>query len=94
VNGLVRWSAVLADPRVTSPRRQRGALNGVVLGAFAISWLLRTARPDHAADAVLVVLEVFALTYAAVSGARGGLVERHVAVDPDEHATCGDRSNG
>ena len=83
--GLMRWSVVLADPDVTPVDRRRGALTTVLLAAFAISWLIRVARPDRAADGVLILLEVLALAHAALAAGRdGSLVEQHVvALDPD-----------
>ena len=46
------------------------------------------ARPDRAADGVLILLEVLALAHAALGAGRdGSLVERHVvALDPDAGA--------
>jgi uncharacterized membrane protein len=88
VAGFLDW---LKIPRGTRAKRI-GAIHGigneVMLGIFAVSWLIRLSRDgDHAPNAIAFLLSLAAIGLAGVTGWLGSeLVERlGVAVHPGAH---------
>jgi uncharacterized membrane protein len=85
--GLIDW---LAIPKGTRAKRI-GALHGIgnvlVVGLFAVSWLLRYSNPLYVGAAPLVV-SIAAVSLALVTGWLGGeLVDRlAIGVDDGAHA--------
>jgi len=86
VFGAIDW---LALPRGTRAHRiglLHGLVNLVVVGAFAVSWLLRLGAPATPSS-LAVILGFLGVSLACVSGWLGGeLVERlGVGVHPNAH---------
>jgi hypothetical protein len=86
VVGWIDWSAIPARTRAKRVGLVHGAGNVVVLGLFALSWLLRRETPGPPPTEA-VVASVVGLGLALVTGWLGGeLVERlNVSVDDGAH---------
>jgi uncharacterized membrane protein len=85
--GLWDWLAIPAGTRAKSIGLWHGVGNVVVIGLFAVSWLLRWDDPAYLPTTLTFVLEVAAVGLGAVTGWLGGeLVDRlGVGVDPGAH---------
>ncbi|MCL4295123.1 MAG: DUF2231 domain-containing protein [Anaerolineae bacterium] len=87
VFGLWDWLAIPAGTRAKSIGLWHGIGNVVVVGLFAISWLLRWDDPAYLPTTLTFVLEVVAIGLGGVTAWLGGeLVDRlGVGVDPGAH---------
>jgi uncharacterized membrane protein len=87
VFGLVDWLAIPQGTRAKRVGAWHGIGNVVVVGVFAISWLLRYGATAYAGS-VPLVLSIVAVGVALVTGWLGGeLVDRlGVGVDDGAHA--------
>lgn len=85
--GLWDWLAIPAGTRAKSIGLWHAVGNVVVMGLFAVSWLLRWDDPAYLPTTLTFVLEVVAIGLGAVTGWLGGeLVDRlGVGVDPGAH---------
>lgn len=86
VFGLIDWLAIPAGTRAKTIGLWHGVGNVVVVGIFAVSWLLRMDEPREP-GLVPVLLAVVAVALAALTGWLGGeLVDRlGVGVDDGAH---------
>jgi len=84
VFGAIDWTAIPSGTRAKRIATLHGAGNVVIVGLFAIAWLLRNDDPPKDASGLPIVLEVVGLLLALVTGWLGGeLVDRlGVGVDP------------
>ncbi|MFP5219940.1 MAG: DUF2231 domain-containing protein [Actinomycetes bacterium] len=85
--GAIDWLAIPAGTRAKRVGAVHGLGNVVVVGLFAVSWLLRVDEPGHVPGSLALTLAVVAAALAGVTGWLGGeLVDRlGVGVDPDAH---------
>jgi uncharacterized membrane protein len=84
VFGLVDWLAVPSGTRAKSVGLWHGIGNVVVVGLFAVSWLVRWGDPNYVPTALGFTLSLVGVGLGAVTGWLGGeLVDRlGVGVDP------------
>ena len=87
VFGSIDWFAIPTGTRAKRIGLLHGGANVVVVGIFALVWLMRGDRPDTAPTTNLFLLEVVALALGSVAGWLGGeLVDRlGVGVDDGAH---------
>ena len=87
VFGFIDWMAIPGGTRAKRIGLLHGGSNVVVVGAFALAWLLRGDAPETAASTGVFVVEVAALALGSVAGWLGGeLVDRlGVGVDDGAH---------
>jgi uncharacterized membrane protein len=84
VFGLIDWLAIPAGTRAKRVGAWHGLGNLVVVGLFAVSWLLRVGDDWHPGGLALVFSFAAVLVAGATSWLGGELVERlGVGVDPD-----------
>lgn len=86
VFGLVDWLAIPAGTRAKRIGAIHGLGNVVVLGLFAVSWLLRLGMPDLEPTIWAVALSLAAAVVAAVAGWQGGELVERLGVGVDEGA--------
>ena len=84
--GLIDWLAIPAGTRAKRIGLLHGALNVLVILAFAVAWLQRGATLNHAPTYGVFFLEVAALGVGAVSGWLGGELVDRLAVGVDDGA--------
>jgi uncharacterized membrane protein len=87
VFGLIDWLAIPAGTRAKRIGLLHGASNVIVVGAFALVWLMRGGAVGNAPTTGVFTLEVAALLLGSVAGWLGGeLVDRlGVGVDDGAH---------
>ena len=87
VFGFIDWMAIPGGTRARRIGLLHGGSNVVVVGAFALAWLLRGNTADMAPSTGVFVVEVVALALGSVAGWLGGeLVDRlGVGVDDGAH---------
>lgn len=85
VFGLVDWLAIPSGTRAKRIGALHGIGNVIVVGLFAVSWLLRYAAPTSP-DAAPIVLSGLAVALALVTGWLGGELVDRLAVGVDEGA--------
>ena len=87
VFGLIDWLALPRGTRARAVGLTHGAGNVVVVGLFAVSWILRTGDPAYGTDLLPFVLALAGAGIALFTAWLGGeLVYRlRVAVDDDAH---------
>jgi uncharacterized membrane protein len=83
--GLIDWLALPAGTRAKRIGLVHGVGNVVIVGLFAVSWLLRLGDPGYAPNVLPFVLGLIGVAMALVTAWLGGeLVYRlRVAVDDD-----------
>jgi uncharacterized membrane protein len=81
VFGLLDWLAIPAGTRARQIGLLHGGGNVVVVVLFALSWWLRSGRPEYVPSAAAVVLSVLAVVLGAVFAAfaAGAAARRMVA---------------
>jgi uncharacterized membrane protein len=84
VVGAIDWLAIPGGTRAKRIATLHGLGNVVIVGLFAVAWLLRNDDPPDDAAGLPIVLEVIGVLGALVTGWLGGeLVDRlGVGVDP------------
>ena len=87
VFGFWDWLHIPSGTRAKAIGLRHGGGNVVVVGLFAVAWLLRWGDPAHVPNGLPFVLELVAVVLALVTGWLGGeLVERlRVGVDDGAH---------
>jgi uncharacterized membrane protein len=85
VFGLIDWLAIPKGTRANFIGALHGLGNVVVVGLFAVSWLLRYDIPT-APEAAAVVVSGVAVTLALVTGWLGGELVNRLAVGIDDGA--------
>jgi uncharacterized membrane protein len=85
VFGLIDWLAIPARTRAKRIGALHGIGNVVVVGLFAVSWLLRYGNPVQPGVASLV-LSIMGVALAVVTGWLGGELVDRLAVGVDEGA--------
>ena len=85
--GLVDWLAIPSGTRAKRIGLLHGGSNVIVVGAFALAWLMRSNSVDTAPTTNVFLLELGALLLGAFAGWLGGeLVDRlGVGVDNGAH---------
>ena len=86
VFGLWDWLAIPGGTRAKSIGLWHGAGNVVVVGLFAVSWLLRSGAQGNAPDTFALVLSFAAIVLGAVTGWLGGELVDRLGVGVDEGA--------
>lgn len=94
--GLWDWLAIPAGTRAKSIGLWHGIGNVVIVGLFAINWLLRGDDPAHLPSTLTFVLEVIAIGLGGVTAWLGGeLVDRlGVGVDRGAHLNAPNSLSG
>ena len=83
--GLVDWLAIPGGTRAKRIGALHGIGNVVVVGLFAISWLLRHGNPIRP-DAASLVFSILGVSLAVVTGWLGGELVDRLAVGVDDGA--------
>ena len=86
VFGLVDWLAIPGGTRAKAIGLWHGVGNVVVVGLFAVSWLLRQGDPVHVPSTLAFLLAVVAVLLALVTGWLGGELVERLGVGVDEGA--------
>jgi uncharacterized membrane protein len=86
VFGLIDWLAIPAGSRAKRVGALHGAGNVVVVGLFAVSWLLRAGAQDWEPGLWALVFSFVGLALAGVTGWLGGELVERLAVGVDEGA--------
>ena len=87
VFGLIDYLAIPSDTRAKRIGFLHGTGNVIVMGAFALSWLLRYQDTQHTPGTFAIILSILGFGIAGVTGWLGGeLVDRlGVGVDDGAH---------
>jgi len=85
VFGLIDWVAIPKGTRAKRIGALHGIGNVIVVGLFAVSWLLRYDHPTYTGSAPLV-LSILAVGLALVTGWLGGELVDRLAVGVDDGA--------
>jgi uncharacterized membrane protein len=86
VVGLWDWVAIPSGTRAKRIGLWHGAGNVVIVGFFAISWLLRRSMAGHQPTTLGFVLEIIAVLLALGTGWLGGELVERLGVGVDEGA--------
>lgn len=86
--GLVDWLAVPGGTRAKTVGLWHGVGNVVVVGLFAVAWLLRSGAANHSPNGLPILLEVVAVLLALVTGWLGGELVQRLAIGVDEGANA------
>jgi uncharacterized membrane protein len=86
VFGLLDWLAIPGGTRAKSVGLWHGVGNVVVVGLFAVAWLLRSGVTGHSASGLPLLLEVLAVLIALVTAWLGGELVERLAIGVDEGA--------
>jgi uncharacterized membrane protein len=86
VFGLIDWLAIPARSRAKRVGLLHGAGNVVVVGLFAVSWLLRAGAQGWEPGAVALVFSFLGVALAGVTGWLGGELVERLGVGVDDHA--------
>jgi uncharacterized membrane protein len=91
VFGLIDWLALPSGTRAKAIGLWHGAGNVVIVGLFAVSWLMRAPDGTYAPDLMPFILGVVGVALSLVTAWMGGeLVYRlRVGVDDDAHLDAG-----
>jgi len=86
VFGLVDWLGIPADTRAKRIGSWHGVGNVVVVGLFAISWLLRVGGDEWRPNALALILSFAGFAVAGVTGWLGGELVERLGVGVDDGA--------
>ena len=86
VFGLIDWLAIPGGTRAKQVGLLHGVGNVVVVGLFAVSWLLRLNTAGNVPDTLPLILELVAVALALVTGWLGGELVDRLGVGVDEGA--------
>ena len=92
VFGLVDWLAVPAGTRAKRIGLWHAVFNVIVVGLFAVSWLVRIGKANHEPGWLPVALEIAGVALLLVSGWLGGELVDRLGVGVDDGANL-DASN-
>jgi uncharacterized membrane protein len=86
VFGLLDWMAIPAGTRAKAIGLWHGGGNVVVVGIFAVAWLLRLNEPEYLPGTLPFVLELLAVGLALVTAWLGGELVDRLGVGVDRGA--------
>jgi uncharacterized membrane protein len=86
VFGLIDWLAIPAGSRAKRVGALHGVGNVVVVGLFAVSWLLRLGGAGWEPNALALVFSFVGVALAGVTGWLGGELVERLGVGVDEGA--------
>jgi uncharacterized membrane protein len=86
VFGLIDWTGIPARTRAKRIGLWHAGLNVVVVGLFAIAWLMRLGTPAHEPSWIAVGFEIVAVALMTIAGWLGGELVDRLGVGVDENA--------